>query len=75
MNWTIPKRQLTVSQLQGELIDRFKTGEVGDLHTAIGKSRDDFQIAAHGADRVAQGADIHIGAIFHFGNSGLIDMQ
>jgi hypothetical protein len=50
-------------------------GKIVDLDLTIGKRRNDFQLAAHRTDIVAQRADVHVGAPLHLGDGGLVDIQ
>jgi len=46
-----------------------------NLHFAIRENGARFQRSAHGFDIAAQRAQVHIGALFHFGDAALIDVE
>jgi len=50
-------------------------GEILDSDLALRKGRDNFQFAAHGADVVSQGADVHVCAPLHSGDRCLVNVQ
>ncbi|MNU04772.1 hypothetical protein D3C72_2493260 [compost metagenome] len=60
--------------MRGFFVSDCSVGKVLDLYLSLGKGRDDFQFTAHGADIVAQRADVHVGASLHFGDRRLVDM-
>ena len=49
--------------------------KVADLHRSIRKAGNDVQLAAHGFNVAAQRGQVHVGALFHFGNGWLLHVE
>ena len=49
--------------------------KVADLHSPIWKAGNDVQLAAYGLVMAAQRGQVHVNALLHFGNGGLLHVE